>query len=207
MSNIVIISGGMRPSGNTPRIARVVEKELKSRKHNTHLIDLAETVLPLWDEGTWGVKPLDEKWGKVWAPLAEQLEKADGLVILAPEYHGMVPSALQNLLMLLGNGTLVSHKPALLIGVSASTGGLYPVSQLRLNGSKNNRMLFLPDHLAIRDAGNMFTGAPKPEAAEADAIVTERLHWNLTQLEDYIEPMKAVRAKGHASNAKFANGM
>lgn len=152
MSNIVIISGGMRPTGNTPRIARVVEAELKARKHGTFLIDLAETQLPLWDEGTWGVAPLAEKWAKQWAPLAAEIEKADGLVILSPEYHGMVPSALQNLLLLLGNGPLVSHKPALLIGVSSSNGGLYPVSQLRLNGAKNNRMLFLPDHLAIRDA-------------------------------------------------------
>jgi NAD(P)H-dependent FMN reductase len=206
-SNILIISGSHRPTGNSGRIARHVEKELKAKGHGTHIIDLAQTVLPLWDEGMWGAKPLDEKWATLWAPLAKEFEKADGLVIVSPEYHGNVPSGLKNLILLLGNGPLAAHKPALLIGVSASAGGAYPIAELRLNGSKNNRMLFLPEHLIVRGAGEVFVDSPKPEHARSDAYLRERLSWNLQLLEDYLEPMKAVRAKGHTMNSKFANGM
>jgi NAD(P)H-dependent FMN reductase len=206
-SNILIISGSHRPSGNSGRVSRHVEKELKARGHGTHIIDLSQTVLPQWDEGMWGVKPLDEKWGKLWAPLAAEFEKADGLVIIAPEYHGNVPSGLKNLILMLGNGPLAAHKPALLIGVSSSTGGAYPISELRMNGSKNNRMLFLPEHLIIRNAGEMFLDTPKPEHKSADDYTRERLSWTLQLLEDYLEPMKAVRAAGHTMNAKFPNGM
>jgi NAD(P)H-dependent FMN reductase len=206
-SHILVISGSHRPTGNSGRIARHISKELDGKGHATKIIDLSETILPLWDEGTWGVKPLDEKWAKLWTPLAEMFEKADGLVIIAPEYHGNVPSGLKNLIMLLGNGPLVAHKPTLLIGVSSSTGGAYPISELRLNGSKNNRMLFLPEHLIVRDAGEVFVDSPKPEHVKSDAYMRERLSWNLQQLEDYLEPMKAVRAKGNTVNSKFANGM
>jgi NAD(P)H-dependent FMN reductase len=207
MSHIVLVSGSHRPTGNTPRIAREVEKELKGRGHSAFLIDLSQTVLPLWDEGLWGVKPLDEKWARLWQPLADQLARADGLVVMSPEYHGVVPSALRNLMLMFGNGALVAHKPALLISVSASVNGAYPIAELRATGAKNNRLLWLPEHLIIRHAGEMFQPSPKPEHAQSDKIVRERLGWCLTLLEDYIGPMQAVRAKGHILNEKFANGM
>jgi NAD(P)H-dependent FMN reductase len=206
-SNILIISGSHRPTGNSGRVARHVEKELKAKGYGTHIIDLSQTILPLWDEGMWGMKPLDEKWATFWNPLAAEFEKADGLVIISPEYHGNVPSGLKNLILMLGNGPLAAHKPALLIGVSASLGGTYPVTELRMNGGKNNRMLFLPEHFILRNAGEMFLDTPKPEHKDADAYNRERLSWNLQLLEDYLEPMKAVRANGHTSNAKFVNGM
>lgn len=207
MSNIAIISGSHRPSGNSGRIAKHIEAELQKRGHTTSVIDLAHSDLPFWDEGMWGADGLKDKWAKVWAPVADQLTKAEGLVLIAPEYHGNIPSRLTNLLLLMGNGPIVAHKPALLIGVSSSPGGTYPMVELRLNGSKNNRMNFLPEHLIVRDAGEMFTPSPKPEHTRAASYMEERLQWNLTLLEDYIPAFNQIRKAGHTMNEKFPNGM
>lgn len=206
MSHIVIISGGHRPTGNSPRIARHVEKELQKRGHSTYVLDLAQTHLPLWDEGMWGVEGLKDKWS-VWEPHRAEIAKAEGLVLIAPEYHGNVPSALINVLMLLGNGTDAAHKPTLLVGVSSGTGGAYVIQQLRGNGSKNNRMLFLPEHLLVRDADNMFAANAKPEHKKASDYLQSRLEWALTQLEDYIPALNSVRKAGHTADSRFANGM
>lgn len=207
MSHIAIISGSHRPNGNSPRIARHVQKQLEAQGHTTYLLDLATTELPYWDEGMWGAEGLTATWEKHWNPIKAELAKAEGYVVISPEYHGMVPSKLTNLFLLFGNGDLVAHKPALAISVSSGVGGTYPIAELRLNSGKNNRLTYLPEHLVVRGADNMFVENVKPEHAESNAIVSERLGWLLTMLGDYTSAFKAIRAAGHTSHPKFPNGM
>lgn len=207
MSHIAIISGSHRPNGNSPRIARHIENQLQAAGHTTYLLDLSTTELPFWDEGLWGMEGLSAKWEKVWNPIRDELAKAEGYVVISPEYHGMVPSRLTNLFLLFGNGPLVAHKPALLVTVSSGIGGTYPVAELRLNSTKNNRMVYLPEHLIIRTATEMFVADVKPEHAESNSIVGERLNWLLGMLGDYTKAFTAIRAAGNTSHPKFANGM
>lgn len=207
MSQIAIISGGHRPSGNSPRIARHIEAELQKRHHQTFLLDLSDNTLPFWDEGLWGVEPLAEKWQTLWAPIAEQLQAAEGLVIVSPEYHGMAPAKLINFFLLCGNGPLVAHKPALLVTDSSSLGGAYPAMELRGVSTKNNRMVYLPEHLIVRNANDMFTANPAPEHAENARRLAERLQWTLAMLETYIAGFNTIRATGDLFRKDFANGM
>ena len=207
MSHIAIISGSHRPTGNSPRIARHIEAQLQGQGHTTYMLDLSVTDLPFWDEGLWGAEPLAAKWETLWKPIADELAKAEGYVIVSPEYHGMMPSKLSNLFLLLGNGAVVAHKPALAITVSSGVGGTYPVTELRSFSAKNNRMVYMPEHLIIRSAGEMFVENPKPEHAESNAIVANRLNWLLGMLKDYTEAFKVIRATGTTSNPKYANGM
>lgn len=207
MSKIAIISGGHRPSGNSPRIARHIEAELKKKGHSTYLLDLSEDTVPFWDEGMWGVEPLAAKWQKAWNPIAEQLTAAEGFVIVSPEYHGMVPSKLINFFLLTGNGPLVAHKPALLVADSSSLGGAYPAMELRAVSTKNNRMVYLPEHLLVRNANEMFVANPKPEFAHHAELLAKRLDWTLEMLENYIQGFNTIRERGGLFSADFANGM
>lgn len=207
MSHLAIISGSHRPHGNSPRIARHIEAQLQAQGHTTYLLDLAITELPFWDEGMWGNEALAPKWETLWKPIATELTKAEGLVVVSPEYHGMVPSKLANLFLLLGNGPIVAHKPALAVTVSAGVGGTYPVTELRAFSAKNNRMVYLPEHLIIRSAGEMFIEDIKPEHAKSNEIVQDRLTWLLGMLKDYTEAFKTIRATGTTSNPNYANGM
>ena len=207
MSHIALISGSHRPTGNSPRITRYIAKQLEAAGHTTYVLDLATQELPFWDEGLWGMEGLAPKWDKLWTPIKDELEKADSYVIVSPEYHGMIPSKLSNLFLLLGNGATVAHKPALAVTVSASVGGTYPVTELRAFSAKNNRMVYLPEHLIIRSAGEIFQPETKPEHEGTNTYITERLNWLLGMLEDYSKAFKTIRASGHTTNPKYANGM
>ncbi|RYD42867.1 MAG: NADPH-dependent oxidoreductase [Verrucomicrobiaceae bacterium] len=204
---IALISGSHRPTGNSGRIARHIQKEAEAKGNSTYVLDLAQTDLPFWDEGLWGAEGLSAKWEKVWNPVKAELESADAFVVVCPEYHGMVPSKLTNLFLLFGNGPTVAHKPALAVTVSSSMGGAYPLEELRAVTTKNNRMVYLPEHLIVRNADNMFIPNPPEEHAKSNAFLTERLDWTLDMLAAYGKALATVRSTVQTTHPKFANGM
>ena len=118
------------------------------------LLSLADNPLPLWDEGAWGDDP---RWTKLWSPIAAELDHSDGFVIVSPEWSGMVPAGLKNFFLLCGS-ELMAHKPGLIVTVSASLGGSYPVVELRTSSYKNTRLCYLPDHVIVRNVGRMLHG-------------------------------------------------
>lgn len=204
---IALISGSHRPTGNSPRITRFIASQLEAKGHSTYVLDLSTQELPFWDEGLWGMEGLAAKWQTLWAPIQAELAGADAFIIVSPEYHGMMPSKLANFFLLLGNGATVAHKPALAVTVSAGISGAYPVTELRAFTSKNNRMVYLPEHLIIRNAGEVFQPETKPEHAESNTYLTGRLEWLLGMLESYATAFQSIRASGYTTNSKYANGM
>lgn len=79
---------------------------------------------------------------------------SDAFIFITPEWHGMATPALKNFLLLTTADEL-SHKPVLLSSVSASINGVYPISELRMTGNKNNHACFLPDHLIFRNVDSL----------------------------------------------------
>jgi NAD(P)H-dependent FMN reductase len=205
--HVVLISGSHRPAGETHRIAAWFAAQLAAQGHTSHTINVATAGLPMWDEGLWGKGESVATWQRVWQPHSQQLLKADALIVLAPEYAGMAPAALKNALLLM-NADEVGHKPALLVATTSSgTNGAYPISELRSSGYKNNKIMYLPEHLIIRHVGEVLKADVKPEFASADAYLTERAQWCLTLLAHYATALAAVRATGHHAHAKFPFGM
>jgi NAD(P)H-dependent FMN reductase len=207
--NLVIITGSHRPKGESGRIGRVIEQQIKAEGHKTYLLDLSQspgTDLPFWDEGMWGVEDLKDKWAKLWTPIADQLKAADGFIVVSPEYHGMVSSRLKNL-MLLTSRNEVGHKPGLIVTVSGSLGGSYPVAELRAHTTKNNRLVWVPDHVIIRGAPKYFKDDVAPEDQKIQADLQGRLTLGLEQLYAYAEAMKPLRSNAKLSPKAFAFAM
>ena len=111
-------------------------------------------------------------------------------MIIAPEWGGMAPPGLKNLLLLCSQDQ-VGHKPAMLVGVSAARGGAYPISELRSSGYKNNKIVVMPDHLIIRDCEKMLK-AEQPES-EDDEFLRGKIDWALQVLDQYIEAFNLLR--------------
>ena len=150
---ISLISGSHRVDSQTAKVARFLEATLRARHPGveTWLLDLATARLPLWDPGVWdGAVP----WPELWNPIASELQNSDAVVVLTPEWGGMVTPGIKNFLLLCSNAEL-AHKPGLLVGVSAGRGGAYPIAELRMSGYKNNRVCWIPDHLIVRRVGRM----------------------------------------------------
>ncbi len=188
---LAVIAGSHREEAESLRVARYVVNQLKSLGvDDLYLLPLANNPLPLWDEGVWENAP---NWQQVWQPVAAELRRAEGFVIVSPEWSGMVPSGLKNFFLLCSKD-LLAHKPALIITVSASLGGAYPVAELRMSSYKNTRICYIPDHMIIRNVGRMLHG--ETPADEEDAAVRARLRYCLRVLLEYVKALRLVRESG-----------
>ena len=73
-----------------------------------------------------------------------------------PEYGGMATPNSKTFLVF-NNGELF-HKPGLIISVSSGTGGAYPISELRSSSYKNSHIMWIPEHIIIRNVGQFNPG-------------------------------------------------
>jgi NAD(P)H-dependent FMN reductase len=203
---IGIICGSHRPDSQSGKIARYIEAALKSQGlcDATWLFDLGGNPLPFWDEGIWNQ---DEQWQKTLSPLSAQLKACDGLVIVSPEWHGMVPAGLKNFFLMWTTGGELAHKPALIVTVSTADGGSYPVAELRMSSYKNSRIVYLPEHLIIRYADTVFNADEALNKPEAQSYFDDRLTYCLTMLKEYALAFRQIRASGATSLAQYTSGM
>jgi hypothetical protein len=185
------------------KVARHIEKTLQSGIcEETWLYSLEGNPLPLWDEGVWDG---EQEWQEILTPLREQLSSCDALVVITPEWHGQVPAGLKNFFLLFGKHEL-SHKPALIVSVSAGAGGAYPVAELRMSSYKNSRLCYIPEHVIIRDVESILNETGENDE-RSDSYICERLEWSLNILKQYAIALKAVRDSGVTMTEKFGNGM
>lgn len=105
-----------------------------------------------------------------------------------------------------GRGEL-AHKPALLVSVSSSTGGAYPIAELRMSSYKNNRICYIPEQLIIRDCERVLNENPKDNNQEEDRYYRDRSKFALTILCHYANALGDVRATGDTFDEAFKNGM
>jgi len=202
--NFAIIAGSHRKESQSTKVAHACSHFLKSLVPNvtTNIIDLSRNPLPLWDESFWDKAP---QWQTLWTPYSDILKKAEGIVVVSPEWAGMVPAGLKNFFLFCGNEEL-AHKPGLIVTVSSGMGGSYPVAELRMSSYKNNRLCYIPDHVIIRHVTNVLNNLEKPESTD-DTRIQTRLKYSLETLVQYTKALKSVRESPHLNYKEFGNGM
>jgi NAD(P)H-dependent FMN reductase len=199
---ISIIAGSHRHQSESARVAQYAERVLRRiGAERTYILSLSDNPLPLWDEGAWGSDP---KWTALWSPIAAELKDSDGFVVVSPEWSGMAPAGLKNF-FLLCRPDVLAHKPGLIVTVSASLGGSYPVVELRTSSYKNTRICYLPDHVIVRNVGRMLHG--DQPADEHDIALRGRIEYSLRLLLKYAEALRLVRASGVVDLKSFPYGM
>ena len=76
----------------------------------------------------------------------------------------------------------VGHKPALIVTVSATRGGSYPVAELRMSGYKNNRLTWLPEHVIVQHVEqNLNAPDGTADLAKEDAIIRKSPAWGASE--------------------------
>ena len=201
MQNIFIVAGSHRENSQSGRMARYLAGRLEKLGAGTDCLDLAKTPLPFWREDFWD-NP--RRGWETWEDVQARLQKADGLVVISPEWHGMVPSALKNF-FLLATWRELADKPGLIVAVSSGLGGSYPVSELRISSTKNNRLCYMPDHLIIRDVEHVLLDPEK--MSETDKYLSGRIDHDLKLLLAYAEALGKVRATNLRDWENYPNGM
>ena len=190
MTHIVVIGGSNRSEAQSHRISEIAGRMLEAAGASVDVLSLRDLEIPMWHESKWAKdKPADSPWVTVWAPVSERLKAADGFVVVTPEWHGMVPPMLKNLLCCC-DGQELAFKPGYIIAVSAGAGGAYPIAELRMSGAKNNYLHWLPDHLIIRSAADFKPGEPDDKAPP---FLKGRMEHGLKILMAYAEAAKPIR--------------
>ncbi len=195
-----IIAGSQNPDSQTLKVAKAVKRRLAAdaRYSTVNLVDLAATPLPLLGA------PTDDIEAERVDSIRTALANADALVIMSPEWHGMATAAVKNFFLHYSRGEL-AHKPALLISVSASVGGAYPIAELRASSYKNSRICYLPEHLIVRNVNSIFNDDTDNDA-DAQTYMSARLDYCLALLAAYANAFRSLRDELPAVG-DFANGM
>lgn len=201
--HIVLVSGSHRQNSQSLRIARYLTARLSIAEPTTttDILELTGNPLPLWDESMWQAgSALQQQW----SPYSQRLQKADGLIVISPEWSGMVPAGLKNFFLYCSSKE-IGHKPALITTVSSSRGGTYPVDELRISSYKNTKLCYIPEHIIVRDAEKMFVN--ETPADKDDDYLRGRTDFALRTLMAYTKAMKPMRDSGALFDAKYPFGM
>ncbi|MEZ8099088.1 NADPH-dependent FMN reductase [Vibrio bivalvicida] len=196
--NITIVSGSQRDNSQSLNVARYLESLSAKHFETINVLDLHQLNLPLWNEGVW---QQSEEWQQ-WTPIAEILKQSDAIVLITPEWHGMATPAIKNFLLLTTDEEL-AHKPVLLVSVSASVNGVYPISELRMTGSKNNHACFLPDHLMFRSIETLIT----QDHQLTDDDMHQRSQYTLELLAHYAQALAPIHRDMVTVGKPFRYGM
>ena len=202
---ISIISGSSRKNSQSEKVARYIQDTLSEKAlcDETWLYSLKGNPLPLWDESIWDGNP---EWQERLQPISKQLASSDGFVVIAPEWHGQVPSGLKNFFLMWGKGEL-AHKPALIVTVSSADGGAYPVAELRMSSYKNNRICYIPEQIIVRNVESVLNENEADNNPDADQYFRSRFAYALGVLKEYAVALRKVRESGVADLSVFKNGM
>ncbi len=126
---IPVLLGTTRAGRRSVRVAQLLVSELETRGEiDTSLIDLAEVDLPV----------MRYRLGDTDSPpsglteFSAKLTRADGLLIVAPEYKNGYPGALKNALDYLVAGVFRRKPIGIVTVTSGGFGGLNCLAQLRL---------------------------------------------------------------------------
>jgi NAD(P)H-dependent FMN reductase len=198
-----VLSGSHRAEAQSLKVARYLAQALPQEVPGAEALvhSLSGNPLPLWDETSGGAP--DE----IWEPISRDLQAADALIVISPEWSGMATPGVKNFLL---NCTAqeVGHKPGVIVTVSAGRGGAYPVAELRMSGTKNNRLAWLPEHVIVQHVeGSLNAPDNAPDLAKEDAAIRQRLRYALRLLAEYAKSLRSVRASGVVDHRQFRNGM
>ena len=202
---IGIISGSQRANSQSAKVGRYlcVELEKAHSDLDTYFLDLGETPLPSFDDSFWS--DMDTPLHTSWEPVSAELQSCDGFVVIVPEWHGMVPPSMKNFLLYCTVAE-TGNKPGLIVTTSASIGGSYPVAELRISGTKNNRLCWIPDHVIVRNVGKVLNVQEQSES-DQDAAIRQRLAHSSNLLVAYSQALISVREAGVADYQTYGFGM
>lgn len=191
---IKIITGSHRANSSSKAVGQYLADKLNLTGVEASVMCLHDENFPLWNQDKYSDT---EKWQN-WNDASKQLQQADGLIFVAPEYNGMVPAIMNNFFLLTDKGEL-AHKAGLIVGVSASINGVYPVSELRSYSLKNTKINYIPDHLIIRDVNDFLENG--------NDYIDERVDYTLNVFKEYTNALTTVRNSGVTATEKFGFGM
>jgi len=195
--NILVVSSSQRENSKSVEVALHLQKNIldKIKGIKASILDLSRFPYLLDNYGTGRDDDVFLRKNK--EDVLSQLYNCDAIVFVVPEWGGMIPPALVNLLLLSANGSAnglpLGHKPAFAVGVSASAGGSNPISLLKGYAAKNTHLTWLSLHAIINNVEEFLAQTWQPHCNDRYSQVQSRLTVGLNSLVIYANQLKPVR--------------
>jgi NAD(P)H-dependent FMN reductase len=199
--HFAVVCGSHHPGSQSEKVARYFGSRLTALNpsNSIFMLPLADAALPLWTSDAH-----EGSAGTAWDEISQQLHQSDGVVLVTPEWGGMVPAALKNFLLYC-DGHELAHKPGLIVAVSSGQNGAYPVAELRMSAGKNTRLCFIPDHVIVRQVDDVLNSDDATD--ESDASLRVRIDHSVRLLVAYADALRAVRALAAPELDRYRYGM
>ena len=203
-----VVVGSHRKNSQSKKVALFCKQFIESEQEKSldtekvEIIDFVKRPLPFWDEDLYN-EPNAKKFEN-WHHIKTQLKGASSFIFITPEWGGMVPAALKNF-FLFDEGEFLYYRPALLISVSASRNGAYPISELRMSGFKNTHTQLLTEQVIVRNANQVLNDVIS--VSEEDTFIRERIKYGLQVLKEYAKLLESLRQSGVLRKKDYPYGM
>lgn len=179
-----VLYGTLRSERKSLGVARFVAARLAKRPDvETRLVDPRELPFGNLDLREWEMSPRPPEVAR----FVDDMARADGFVVVTPEYNYGIPGTLKNLLDALYDEW--NRKPFALVGAGGISGGHRALDQLRQVVSGLGAIV-VPEHLGVQNVGRTF-GPDGP--LEDEERWTTRVDTVLDALEWYARALKAAR--------------
>ena len=158
--HLVIISASVREGRKSHRVALFLQKTIAANSITVEILDLKEYDFPIFHERLRHQKDPAPKT----VDFAERVRKADGVIIVTPEYNGGYPASTKNIVDLLTDEW--RRKPVAIATVSdGSFGGTQVITSLLFSLWKNKAWVVV--HVPVPKAQEAFDEAGTPVDAES----------------------------------------
>lgn len=170
---LTLISGTNRPGSTTRKVTRYLEGVYQKLGAAIDVIDLQDLPPETFAPTSYATKPASL------APFVDKVMKADGLVVVTPEYNGGIPGILKYFIDMLPFPASLKGRPVCFVGLGAGEwGALRPVEQLQMIFSYRLAYLF-PERVFIRHCQTVVS----PDGTITDADLAKRLE---TQAQNFV---------------------
>ena len=168
MPEILIISSSIRDKRASHRVALFFEKYITEHNlGNATIVDLQALNFPLFTER---LQYLQDP-GEAVTGFSQSVKKADGVIIISPEYNGGYPASLKNVMDLLFPEWY--RKPIALCSVSSGPFGASQVIMQLAHVFWKMRALLVPSRFQVASVQTAYNEDGTPTNAEASNKAAE----------------------------------
>lgn len=146
-----IISGTDRPGSNTLKLSQFIQKEWEALGETVEIIDLQDIAKGLQEGPQYG----DPK-SPVLKEALQKVLRADGLIVVAPEYNGSMPGVLKQFIDHLLFPQSFEFRPVCFVGLGGMFGALRPVEHLQGVFGYRNAYIY-PERVFVMNVWKILT--------------------------------------------------
>jgi chromate reductase, NAD(P)H dehydrogenase (quinone) len=185
---LTLIVGTNRPGSKTRAVATQVERIYSSMRVPLRVLDLARLPAEIFSPASYAEKP------KSFAPFAEGVLQAEGLIVISPEYNGSMPGVLKYFIDMLKFPESFEQRPVCFIGLAAGMwGALRSVEQLQTIFGYRNALVY-PERVFLPRVGECVSD----QGEFADPEIEERIREQAVGFLNFVERLKGVKLAASA---------